>query len=412
MKVIPRKETPTKQPPILPLTLEEDSSSERKTVSHTLRIKPADNGSATYKMSTLVLNGTENVRTIIKHPSDIKKVLIGLNCTDIADKVTFVRTLLEGNALTQFNASVERVVTVRFQKRIIDAADDAAAQAVNDAGWDHADNYHNDDFDAYLNGMVEKLVPAKSLAKVKRTLRRNSRKPNDMGIRAYYQNLFRINTQEIPALPPFDPNQGFREDEFIDIILFGTPKSWAQEMERQGFDPMDHTAEEVVAFMEQLEAAEDLDKTAKPSPNSKKSDPTGKKKGSASSGGQKKDKSKYCEVHGQCSHTTEECRSLSNKRAKKSDDRKPSGQGKFSNKTWKRKADDNAAESSKEVALLVRKLVQKELNSLDKKRKAKSSEDDEDVFNIEVDDLDGFNYDDMDKMNIDKDDGSEGEVSC
>ncbi len=407
MKVIPRKETPTKQPPILPLTLEEDST-EHKTVSHVLRITPAQADSATYKMSTRVLTGTENVRTIIKkHPSEIKKVLVGLNCTNIGNKVTFVRTLVDGNALTQFNASVERVVTARFQKRILDAADDAAAQAINAAGWNHANNYHNDDFDAYLNGMVEKLVPAKALAKVKRTIRRNSRKPADMGVRTYFQNLFRINTQEIPFLPPFDPNQGFREDEFIDIILFGTPKSWAQEMERQGFDPMDHTAEEVVAFMEQIEAAEELDKAPKVESKNKAAAMT-KKKGS-SSGDRKKGGTKHCEVHGDCNHTTEECRSL--KRAKRSDDRKPDAKGnKYGNKTWKRKAEDNAADTSKEVALLVKKMLRKELNSLDKKRKAKSS-DDEEAFNIDVDDLDGFNYDDMDKMDI-KDDDSDGEVSC
>ena len=81
-----------------------------------------------------------------------------------------------------------------------------------------------------------------------------------MGIREYYQNLFRINSQEIPALPPFAANQAFRDDEFVDIILFGTPTSWAREMDRQGFDPMDNTAEEVVAFMEQLESAEVHDK--------------------------------------------------------------------------------------------------------------------------------------------------------
>jgi hypothetical protein len=114
-----------------------------------------------------------------------------------------------------------------MQNRVLEAADDAAAQAIMDAGWDQADNYHNDDWEGYCRGMVEKLVPSGALAKVKRHLCRHCRKPVEMSVRQYYQNLYRINNQEIPNLPPFGALQNFREDEFIDIILYGTPGSWA-----------------------------------------------------------------------------------------------------------------------------------------------------------------------------------------
>jgi hypothetical protein len=145
---------------------------------------------------------------------------------------------------------------------VLEAPDDAAGQTILDAGWDQADNYHNNDWEGYCRGMVEKLVPSRALAKVKRHLRQHCCKPADMSVHQYYQNLYRINNEEIPNLPTFGALQNFREDEFIDIILYRPPGSWAQEMEQQGFDPMDHTAEEVVAFMEQLESAESHEKTA------------------------------------------------------------------------------------------------------------------------------------------------------
>jgi hypothetical protein len=110
MKVgsIPQKETPTKQPPILSLTIKDDEEkSKGKTVMHSLRVNPTDVDSNTYKSSILVLDGTEDVRTIIKHPTDINPVLIGLNVTKITNKLRVARTLLTGNALTQFNASVQ-----------------------------------------------------------------------------------------------------------------------------------------------------------------------------------------------------------------------------------------------------------------------------------------------------------------
>ena len=91
MKVgnIPRKETPTKQPPILSLTIEIDDEEKPKgkTVSHSLRVNPTDADSNTYKSSILVLDGTEDVRTIINHPTEINRVLTGLNATQIGNKL-------------------------------------------------------------------------------------------------------------------------------------------------------------------------------------------------------------------------------------------------------------------------------------------------------------------------------------
>ena len=49
-----------------------------------------------------------------------------------------------------------------------------------------------------------------------------------------------MNQEEFPRLPPFDPNQYLHDDEILDIVLFGTPKSWEREMDKQGFDPFSH----------------------------------------------------------------------------------------------------------------------------------------------------------------------------
>jgi len=300
-----------------------------------------------------------------------------------------------------------------MNNRILEAADDAAAAVVHDAGWDEAGNYHNNDWALYCQGMVEKLVPSRALAKVKRHLRRHSRKPADMTVRSYYQNLYRINTQEIPNLPPFGDRQSFRDDEFIDIILYGTPGSWAREMERQGFDPMDHTAEEVVAFMEQLESAEVHDKASTKVDSKKSSDKSASSKKKSSKEGSNKKETKFCEIHGHCAHTTEECRSNKNNKRYKSD-KSDSKNYKGNNKTWKRSADEETTVSKKELALLVKKVIKKEMaTSKDKKRK--SSDTDEEGFLVEClnKPLDGFNYKDMENLNLDSDeDSSTSEATC
>jgi hypothetical protein len=354
-----------------------------------------------------VLDGTKDVQTIIKHPSEINRVLFGLNVTKITNKLRVARTLLTGNALTQFNATVQRLAETCMQNRILLAApDDEAGQDIMDAGRDQADNYHNDNWEGYCCGMVEKLVPSRALAKVKRHLRRHCRKRADMSVRQYYQNLYRINNQEIPNLHPFGALQNFREDEFIDIILYGTPGSWAREMERQGFDPMDHTVEEVVAFMEQLESAESHEKTATKVKAKKSYKSSSRKK---SKEGSSKKETRYCEIHGHCTHSNEECRS-NNKRYKT--DKSDSKNGN-KNKTWKCNADKETLVSKKELAVLIKKAVKKEVSI--KENKKRKSSDDEEGFLVEClsKPLDGFNYKDMENLNIDDDESSTGsEVSC
>ena len=51
-----------------------------------------------------------------------------------------------------------------------------------------------------------------------------------MKIRTYYNHIIRINNEEIPALPPFQRGQALANDKLLDIILYGTPRSWQKEM--------------------------------------------------------------------------------------------------------------------------------------------------------------------------------------
>jgi len=47
-----------------------------------------------------------------------------------------------------------------------------------------------------------------------------------MNIKSYYMNITRINSEETLKLPPkFNKTQSLAEDEIVDILLYGTPKS-------------------------------------------------------------------------------------------------------------------------------------------------------------------------------------------
>ena len=253
----------------------------------------------------------------------------------------------------------------------------------------------------------------KVLARVKRHMRRDVHKPADMTIRDFYQHIVRMNELEISALPPHALLQKFNTDELIDNILWGIPKSWQREMDRQGFDPCAVNATTnmtdatlLIDFCEQIEAAEahDIDKWTQVN---KKKGNSPNKKDSKAKGDDGKGKV-YCEKHGwNYTHSTSGCRVLQGETRQKCDNsnRKPHG-----NKTWNHnKSASSTNESKKELQAFIKKQVakgvRKELNSVSKRRKNES--DDELALHALEKNLDDFNYNDMDNLKIDSDDETE-----
>jgi hypothetical protein len=206
-------------------------------------------------------------------------------------------------------------------------------------------------------------------------------------------------------LPPFNDNQELSGDEIIDILLYGTPRSWAKEMDRQGFDPMDHTPAEVVDFMEQIETAEDFDghvvehnKTTSNNNNKKSSNGNGNKDNGTSKSG------KYCSLHGKGNHTTDDCRTIKSevKKLKSTDTKTPNTGYAYKNKSWSKKAEDYKKKSQKELNAMgkVVEKLKKEVNALTKKRKPEDS-DEEELHAIERQldaiDMNGFDIEDLKK---------------
>jgi len=140
-------------------------------------------------------------------------------------------------------------------------------------------------------------------------LRREARKPVDMGVREHLMHILRINSQEIPRLPPhFNATQMLSDDEIVDILLFGTPKSWQQEMGHQGLDPLASAPHDAAAFIERIEMPGDFDrdkKTTKVVPGKSKKT-SGYAKGNSDADG-----SKHCMLHGNNNtHDASECKTL------------------------------------------------------------------------------------------------------
>ena len=392
--VLPKSEGSAKKKPLLPLVPDpEEELNASNSVSYLLRVKPADNNSPTFKKYVRVLTGNESVRTVLSWSEGQAKVVRGLNLTDAADQYVLTCGLLNGSAKTLYTNHIEPLCRAARETAANAAADNVAAQAERDRPLTDFVNAAmlRDGKREVLKG----IIPNKAIAMVKRYLRRECRKPPEMKVRTFYQHLLRINEDELLALPPFNPGQTMSEDELVDILLYATPRSWSREMDRQGFDPVSNSLAANVAFMERIEQSED----AIPDHDSKPKASSNKKTKSSNTGG----RGKYCLIHGQCSHSSDECKTLQGL-AKESKSSFSGTKKKFGNKTWKKKSDDATTKEKKDLAASIKKSIKdgvdKELHSTDKKRKPSY---DLNAFDEELKD---FNYEDMENLSLDDDESS------
>ena len=383
-----------------------------------LKTDPTSATSPKFKVSIRVLEGRETLRTTLQWMRDISRIHTGLGLTTHESRNAITRELLKGTAAAAFENGLElgmKNSQVREANAAAAAADQTDPVAVKGAfdtemAKPHTDFMDDEAIDDAYNAVISNISPLKTLQKVKRDLRHHMRKPADMKVRDYVNNIMHINNTEIPWLYPFKGDaQRLSEDELKDILIHAVPKSWVKEMEKQGRDPDILNLPQLSAFFEQVEASEDFDPEGRVSHNKKK-DHKSHKGGKSNGGGG----SSYCMLHGKGGHTTEECKTIAGQVKRMKTDHGSSNKNgggnnngksvKFGkNKTWNRKADDGKRSSQKEINALVKKQVQKELNAMNKKRKSDSDDDsDEDMYNIErgVDavDLNDFNTEDLKKV--------------
>ena len=374
--------------PILSLLDEEvDEEDKTKLRSFKLYTDPDNENSPKFLLNITVLDENASVRAAIKWRTAISKILAGLNVTDGAAKHPIIQELASGAPLQAYNTGTQAHRAKRHLQLLDDAAaaegaqqqnetDEAFAariQAARDAVQMPAIN--NTDVEIGLNSVMVEKCPYKALEKQKRFMRRKMRKPANLTTRAYVSNLIRINGEELPMLPPFGPNQGLSVDEIIDIVTYGIPKSWVRKMDEHDFDPLAKGVDQLVAFCERMEAAEEHrnDPETKGTTSAKKAS---KKHKSTRNNGKK-----WCDYHETNSHNTSECEVLKKLKASKGDSKPP-----FKNKTWKRKSDDAKSFTKKELNAIARKAgaaaIKKaqrksaECNAINAKRKSDSDESD------------------------------------
>ncbi len=392
MKVVLPTKTYEKKKPILSLVVDESELELTKSNSRQfeLRINPNEE-KPTYKQSCRILSGHETVRQVLQWYHGTCNAIKGNNLTSYADQKALCETLLKNTYYTAFRVELDKSAKkewteeqqTRYKQGQQDNTESNAETiaAVKKIKEDGIQDTHRklEHIMRGLRAVLHVAIPANALKKVKRYFRRECRKPADMKVRDFFQCLAYINNEELDYFPSTRPTNRFTAEEVIDILLFATPRSWQRKMEEHGFDPMDATEQEVLDKMEQFEAAEEFDgdRTSKTVTSNKKSKPNSNK----SSGG-----GKYCLIHGNGNHTSDECHTL---KAKAEEAKKGFKSGNSGNKSssWKDKAKFEKMKTNKELSAYIKKSisdgVKKELASIEKKRSAEElnavEQEDEDL---------------------------------
>jgi len=294
---------------------------------------PGDHNSTQVKFSFKGLDGDhETPREILEWRRNVDRALTGLDLNaNGLSSYNMCKQFMRRSALSSFiakagaflvNEKAEAIVTAEQARDNYPAATEAGHIVADFAALrvavtttntrdtlDHLNEaYGPEVVKDSLNEVVKNLLN-KTLQCVKRYLRREARKPLDMDVKQCIMHIYRINTEEIACCPPaFNNTQCLTPDEIIDILLFGTPKSWQRKMDRQGFDPLAKTVTEVVEFIERIKMSEDFNGDRKVAAVTKKGNNKTKAHYKGSSGA---DGSKHCMLHGNNNtHDTSECKAL------------------------------------------------------------------------------------------------------
>jgi len=238
---------------------------------HTLSIQP-------YSLGTC----EELLNFIIK----INKIIKGQNITTGPNQFALIRQLLQGDALSAFNA---------------------AATSLNETV---------DNFKSCINLLIKHVFPHRALAIQKQYMNRVMRKPLEVTIRQYRARVEEIRTY-LKSFPGYTIAHEMSDDDIKDLLEHGIPNAWKKEMTRQGFDPIENTTTQFVEFCERMEVTESINST-KFGTRSNASPSDGKHQGAIShakssergtkSKRKKRQNEKFCVYHNCYGHDTGECK--------------------------------------------------------------------------------------------------------
>jgi hypothetical protein len=341
------------------------------------------------------INGTEDLRTIILWKQDIASMIDGKRITNVDVIAQLTRDRCVGAPRHTYDAFIQKQRGIR-QRASAALAQEAPEREEGEsvANFNRRTNEHTreverigrltmDDHNKALQAIIQENTPNNALVEQIRIMRTDMKKPYHMAFKTYVNSIKNISLMELPELPPFGGAiQSLTDADMKEIITHGVPDHWITQMEQLGFQPSNHTVEELIAVMDSQENA---DKKTK----GRNGQPTKKQKGNNNGYGSRSSSSTgmWCVHHNVDTHNTADCNA---KRFHKNlptsgQFKRGNGQrnnGRNHNRPWTKKAEDAKTITKAEVNALIQQGFKQMKNSWMKNNKRKSNDDEANVVEL------------------------------
>ena len=181
-----------------------------------------------------------------------------------------------------------------------------------------AGNHTVVNFTTVMNKMTAHIFPTYANRDQRRYMQRYLRKPPDMKVRTFATRLIQLNTY-LAFFPPDRQGQAvdpFPEDDIKEILYHAMPNTWKKKMVEQGYNYLDSSVQQMIQFFEsRVENLEKFDskKESKKHQGGNSNHKKNKKRKHNNSVSENRNSSssetgkKFCQYHGTCGHTTNEC---------------------------------------------------------------------------------------------------------
>ena len=171
-------------------------------------------------------------------------------------------------------------------------------------------------FNLVAADLTAHVFPSKAYVIQKRYMKKFIKKPRDMKIRALVSRIQELNNY-LPSFPPSVSETAptkLPDDELKEIVYNALPSSWQVAMTTQGFDYPNEDIQDIIGFCERYEILEEdpIPRKKRGKESSKSTSKSKKRKIRFESSSEDSDDDstvayKYCQYHGKCNHTTEQC---------------------------------------------------------------------------------------------------------
>jgi hypothetical protein len=172
---------------------------------------------------------------------DVKEVWRQNSVNGPHDRAGILAALLRGDTLTTFETALEEARRGRVGGGV---EQEAGVQALSVEHVEQA-----------ISAVSTTVFPHRALETQRQWMQRHMKKPRDMSARNTSAAISRINNC-LPMFPHGSQASKFSEKEIVELFEWSLPERWQKKLSVKGFDPSQHTREELIDQCEILERHE------------------------------------------------------------------------------------------------------------------------------------------------------------